>query len=116
LSGEQEEKLINATCPDCRGPLTEVRHEGGPVEYRCLVGHRFSARILLAAHSEAEEKALWAAVVALEEVSNIVRELAPHLATEIGDRLRTQAQERMKQASAIRGLLLRLAPFQVDGM
>jgi hypothetical protein len=35
------EHLIEGACPECRGPLTEVR-DGDIVEFRCLVGHRYS--------------------------------------------------------------------------
>jgi hypothetical protein len=35
----RETRLINVSCPDCRGPLSEVI-EDGVREYRCLVEHR----------------------------------------------------------------------------
>jgi len=102
--------LIEATCPDCRGPLTELRHEG-IYEYRCLVGHRYSAPALLAAHSETQERALWSAVLALEESAVIARELAPQFSEAVGAKLIEQAQGRLQQASDIRAILLNLEPF-----
>ncbi len=45
--GEQR-RLINATCPECRGPLSAVT-TGGIVEYQCLIGHRYSPQGLLIA-------------------------------------------------------------------
>ena len=60
-------KLIEASCPDCRGPLSMVQTNGSPIEYRCLVGHRYSRMSVLECHSEAQETALWAAVVALKK-------------------------------------------------
>jgi two-component system, chemotaxis family, protein-glutamate methylesterase/glutaminase len=103
---------LNATCPDCRGPLSEVV-EHGIRDYRCLVGHRFSAIGLLRAHSEAQERALWAAVVGLEEAAIIARETAawmPHASTT----LLRQADEKARQAQFIRGILEQLEPFQLE--
>ena len=83
-------------------------------EYRCLVGHRYSTRTLLAAHSEAQEKALWSAVVALEEAANIVNVVAPQFSDEAAARLRAQGDKRLKQASEIRAILQDLDPFHPD--
>jgi len=83
-------------------------------EYRCLVGHRYSTRTLLAAHSEAQEKALWSAVVALEEAANIANEVAPQFSEDAAARLRAQGDKRLKQASEIRALLQDLEPFHPE--
>jgi hypothetical protein len=91
-----------------------LRHADAVYEYRCLVGHRYSTRNLLAAHSEAQEKALWSAVVALEEAANIARELAPRFSEEAAARLRLQGENRLKQASEIRAILQQLEPFQPE--
>ena len=93
--------------------MTEVRLDA-VFEYRCLVGHRYSTRTLLAAHSEAQEKALWSAVVALEEAANIADEVAPQFTDDSAARLRAQGDKRLKQASAIRALLQDLEPFHPD--
>jgi two-component system chemotaxis response regulator CheB len=94
--------------------MTELRHDDGVFEYRCLVGHRYSPRTLLAAHSEAQEKALWAAVVALEEAANLAREVSPRFNEEVAGRLRAQGDKRLKQAAEIRGVLQDLEPFQTE--
>jgi two-component system chemotaxis response regulator CheB len=109
----EEKRLIEATCPECRGPLTEVRHDDIG-EYRCLVGHRYSARGVLQAHSEAEEKALWAAVVALEETANLVRAVSDQFPPNIVEHLIAQSETRLQQASEIRKLLQGLEPFQTE--
>jgi two-component system chemotaxis response regulator CheB len=105
--------LIEATCPDCRGPLSELR-DGAFAEYSCLVGHRYSPRALLAAHSEAQEKALWAAVVALEESANLAHRLAPRFKEETGNRLREQGNRRVEKAAIIREIASGLEPFVTE--
>lgn len=110
----EQEKLVNATCPECRGPLSELQPEDGPREYVCLVGHRYSARALLEAHSEAQEKALWAAVVALEESVNILKAVTPQFPPDISARLKEQGAKRLEYASRIRDVLQQLEPFRTD--
>jgi len=110
----ETKRLIEATCPECRGPLSETQEDGGPLEYRCLVGHVYSPRSLLQAHSETQEKALWAAVVALEEASQLVHSLAPDLPPDLVERLERQAQVKVRQATEVRRIIEGLEPFQVD--
>ena len=107
------EQLIQGTCPECRGPLSVVKL-GGVYEYRCLVGHTYSARTLLLAHSDAQEKALWSGVVALEEAMKIVEAVAPELRPEQAERLIAQAEVKQQQAREIRSILERLEPFQIE--
>src|SRR3954452_1274472 len=108
----REERLINATCPECRGPLSEVT-EDGVREYRCLVEHRYSAAGLLQAHSDTQERTLWTAALVLEEAAIIAREAATQL-PESAATLESQAQEKLKQSAAIRDVLSRLRPFVVE--
>ena len=108
-------RFINATCPDCRGPLTEIIQSLSDTvlhEYHCLVGHKYSAKGLLQAHSETQERALWAAVVALEEASNLVRDLGSEFRPELREILERQAQKKGEQANEIRAVLQSLEPFQ----
>ena len=109
----EAQKPIEATCPDCRGPLTEIQN-GDLKQYRCLVGHLYSARSLLEAHSETQENALWAAVVALEESANLVKAVAPQLPAELAQRLGQQANEKLRQAQEVRHVLEQLQPFQLE--
>jgi two-component system, chemotaxis family, protein-glutamate methylesterase/glutaminase len=109
----EDKNLIEATCPECRGPLTEIRHDE-ICEYRCLVGHRYSARGVLEAHSEAQEKALWAAVVALEEAANLTKQVASQFPPEVAARLITQGERRLSQAAEIRKVIETLEPFQTE--
>ena len=108
----ESRRVIEATCPECRGPLSEVR-DGGVTEYRCLVGHRYSPLSLLIAHSETEERELWSAVLALQEADVIASEVSTHLHT-AAETLRTQGAEKRRQADAVRAVLTNLRPFTTE--
>ena len=108
----REERLINATCPECRGPLSEVT-EDGVREYRCLVEHRYSVAGLLQAHSETQERTLWKAALVLEEAAIIAREAAKQL-PDSAAALEAQAVEKLSQSNAIKDVLAHLRPFLVD--
>ncbi len=103
---------IEATCPDCRGPLSVVR-EDSLVEIRCLVGHAYTAKALLTAHSETQEKALWSALVSLKETENIVEALADHLPSDLLAQLRSQVRKKQAQASVLQRILEDLEPFKL---
>src|SRR5206468_12340541 len=60
--GEQ----IPVSCPECNGPLYEVR-EGGLAHFQCFVGHAFSPESLSEQHTDAFERALWTAIRKLKE-------------------------------------------------
>lgn len=105
-------RSIEATCPECRGPLTEIRHDADMVEFQCLVGHRYSAKAVLNAHSDTEEKTLWSGVVALEEAATLVRAASPFLPPGVRECLAAQADERMQYAQTIREILRKLTPFE----
>lgn len=106
------EESITATCPDCRGPLSVVR-TGSLVEIRCLVGHVYSVQTLLAAHCEAQEKALWAAVVSLREPMVLVESLSDQFTPEQLQKLRIQAEKKQAQATILEEILANLEPFEV---
>src|SRR5205823_1475107 len=87
----ETKESIEATCPDCRGPLSVVKTDS-LAEFRCLVGHTYSAQGLLAAHSETQERILWSAAVALRETVNIVEAVADQLPPEEVEKLRLQVK------------------------
>ncbi|ORB15865.1 chemotaxis protein CheB [Mycobacterium noviomagense] len=60
------------TCPDCNGSLVAVS-DGN---YRCQVGHAWTADALLRARDEEVEDALWIAVRSLQEKAKLSRRLA----------------------------------------
>lgn len=110
----ETKRTIEVTCPECRGPVTEYRM-GQLVEYRCMVGHAYSPRSILECHGETQERALWAAVVALEEAANLVRCVASEFEPAVARSLEQQAGTKLLQAREIRRVLEDLRPFRVDG-
>ena len=105
------EHLIDATCPDCRGPLSKINDEVA-LEFQCLIGHRYSPAGLLQGHVEAQERALWAAVVALEETPNIVGAVASYVQPDVLQELRAEAEHKVQQAKQLRAVLNDLKPFR----
>lgn len=118
-SGLQQEspgmqpKVVDLTCPECRGTIWEVAK--GPItEYRCRVGHSYSPRTMLAEHSAAQEKALWAAVVALEEGAVLASKLASQLEPAAREQLLQESRHRQSQATMIRKLIEEQEVFSLD--
>ncbi len=63
------------TCPDCHGALWEI-DDGISFRYRCRVGHAYSEQAMISAQAESVERALWAAMRALEERVALIHKLA----------------------------------------
>jgi two-component system, chemotaxis family, protein-glutamate methylesterase/glutaminase len=96
------------TCPECSGPL---RQEDAPVPVRfeCQAGHGWSPESLLAAQAAGIERALWAAVLRLEERSrlhHVLAETAEHQGYPISaSGFRASARSARSSAREIRKLL-----------
>lgn len=77
MSDRQRQPGLPSTmsCPECHGVLWEVNDEE-LVQFRCRVGHAYSAEALLVHQSEQLEAALWTGLRALEEHSALARRLA----------------------------------------
>ncbi len=110
---EATKTSIEATCPECRGPLSVVRNDE-LVEFRCLVGHAYSARSLLQQHSETQEEVLWRAVVVLEETVKLVDAVAAEFPATVAAGLEAQARTKHRQAGEIRKILEQLEPFRIE--
>ena len=110
---KMEPVLTDVTCPDCRGTIWEVARGNG-FEYRCRVGHTYSARSMLAEHFEAQEKALYGAVLALEEGASLATRLADKVEPELSERLRDEARERSQQAEVVRKVLRDRQSFSLE--
>jgi two-component system, chemotaxis family, protein-glutamate methylesterase/glutaminase len=110
---EVDAQLTDLTCPDCRGTIWEVRR-GNSKDYRCRVGHTYSAKSMLAGHFAAQEKALYAAIVALEEGASLAARLADQFDPAFRERLRVEARQRESQAETIRQVLKERLSFEME--
>ena len=110
---EMTPKLTDLTCPDCRGTIWEIPRGNGR-EYRCRVGHTLSPKSMLAEHFAAQEKALYAAVVALEEGASLAQALADQFDPEVRERLQEEARQRELQAETLRTVLKERFSFSLD--
>ena len=101
-------ELANMSCPECGGPLSELR-EGRMPFYACRVGHRFSTPSLFAEQADAFESALWTAIRVLKEREDLALRLAERLerrgADLAGQRFRHTAEETRRQFDTLRGLV-----------
>jgi two-component system chemotaxis response regulator CheB len=92
-------------CPVCQGVLSEA--QTGEFEYfRCHVGHAFSMESLIREQSEGLERALWAAVRALEESAALSQRLSSSEKSELRHRFKEKAFTQAQQAEQIRHILL----------
>jgi two-component system chemotaxis response regulator CheB len=73
--GDRPGKVSVFTCPECHGTLWEA-DERGIVRYRCRVGHVYSAESMLAAQTDAVDRALWTALRSMEERAALTHRLA----------------------------------------
>jgi len=105
--------LTDLTCPDCRGTIWEVPCGNG-TEYRCRVGHAYSAKSMLSEHFAAQEKALYAAMVALEEGASLATRLAQTSSPELRDRLQDEAREREAHALVVKKVLRERQSFSLE--
>src|SRR4051812_41891614 len=108
-----EKASLEATCPECRGPLSLYKDDE-LVEIRCLVGHTYSPMTLLQAHVEAQESALWAAVVALREAGTIVDSLGGAFPLTTLERLRAQVEKKREQAMLVERVIADLEQFDLE--
>ena len=101
-----KEEIFNLTCPECRGPIRQFR-SGKLVQYRCRVGHSYSALAFAHDHQSTVERKLWESVLVLNESADIAEELA----SEYGDAYRQVASQRRNQAAALRDFLNGMTPL-----
>jgi two-component system chemotaxis response regulator CheB len=98
------------TCPECHGTLWET-NQNGLTQYRCRIGHAYSAENLIAHQSEVLEAALWTALRALEEHAALARRLSAK-ASDKGHQhsagaFAEQAVDSEHHAAVLRGVLER---------
>ncbi len=96
------------TCPECAGPLWEMRDEE-VLRFRCRVGHAYTAESMLSGKTEALEGALWTALNTLEEGAQMSQRLATESRARGHEHAATRFEERAhktrEQADLIRQAL-----------
>jgi two-component system, chemotaxis family, protein-glutamate methylesterase/glutaminase len=101
-------ELTPFTCFECGGTLW-LQEEYGTQRLRCRVGHMFSVDGLLLDKQTALERALWAAVVALEERADLSRRIIKRLERsgrrDRGNRYRSDITTAERQAKLLREVI-----------
>jgi two-component system chemotaxis response regulator CheB len=105
LEGAARGQPAGVACPVCQGVLSEAQ-PGLFEHFRCHVGHAFSMESLVREQGESMERALWAAVRALEESAALSRRLSASEKSELRHRFREKAVTQTEQAELIRQILL----------
>lgn len=105
LEGTEPGAPAELACPLCQGVLTEARTEVFQ-HFRCHVGHTFSLEGLVQQQSEEMERALWAAVRALEESAALSSRLSASGPGELRNRFAEKANTQLREAEFIRHMLL----------
>jgi two-component system chemotaxis response regulator CheB len=84
------------SCPDCNGSLISVSENN----YRCQVGHAWTADALLRARDDEIESALWVAMRSLQEKAKLSRRLAgqvnPGILSERYESIANEAEHAME--------------------
>ena len=96
--------LAALTCPECGGPLWEMRN-GELLRYRCRSGHAYTGESALAAKAEALDEALWEAYNALRESAIMARRLANEARERghhtVATRFEAREREQLRRSDAI---------------
>lgn len=106
LEGDGPTRPAELVCPLCHGVLSATK-VGSFEHFRCHVGHTFSRELLAQHQGEELERALWAAVRALEESSTLSKRLATsERDLDLQRRFSDKAATLSSHAETIRGVLL----------
>jgi two-component system chemotaxis response regulator CheB len=96
-------------CPDCGGPLRELDPDSVR-RYRCHNGHAYTAEALRAEQDESIERALWAALEALDNRGILLDKMARDAGRrgDVGgaDHFQRQAATSRMHAEELRRVLL----------
>ncbi|MBK7862618.1 MAG: chemotaxis protein CheB [Archangiaceae bacterium] len=95
---------VELVCPVCNGSMTQADLEGYQA-FRCSVGHVFSLDDVANEHSESVERALWAALRALEESAALSRRLTATSSGELRERHAEKARAQRQNAELIREII-----------
>jgi two-component system, chemotaxis family, protein-glutamate methylesterase/glutaminase len=101
IEKEQDGRPVDVTCPDCRGGLRQYQF-GQITEFRCRVGHAHSLLSMTETHRETQERALWAAIVALEEGAILSKQLADATGSHA---YVTEAEDKTRHAATLKDFI-----------
>jgi two-component system chemotaxis response regulator CheB len=87
------------TCPDCNGSLMSISENN----YRCRVGHAWTADALLKARDDEIENALWIALRSLREKAALSRKLANQVGSGMLHRRYTEVADEAEHAVMVLG-------------
>jgi two-component system chemotaxis response regulator CheB len=108
LSEERPGRLSAFTCPECKGPLWELR-DGELAHYRCRSGHSFTGESMLAGQSEYLDEALWAAYNTVIESALMAERLADEAGINghyaVAERFEDRVRLQRSRAHIVRGVL-----------
>src|SRR5262245_22477800 len=113
------ERATRISCPDCVGVLG-VRIDGdhGHLLFVCRVGHTFSIRDLLVGKEEQIETRLWSAIVALEELVEVLDDFGQRARrqelTDAARALDERARRTEAQIGALRSAIADNRAVEVD--
>ena len=96
-SNEHPGELAAFSCPECAGPLYEIR-DGELLRFRCRVGHAYTAESVLEEKSEVLESALYLALNTLEESATMSERLAARSRENSHDRAAARYEGRTREA------------------
>ena len=100
------EKLSSFVCPECNGPIWVSGDE-----YRCRVGHRFSAEGFFDSKEQRLESALWEALNVMQERIDVCRRMAERARENghvgVAERYDARALETEENAAVLRDLVYR---------
>jgi two-component system, chemotaxis family, protein-glutamate methylesterase/glutaminase len=105
LEGNEPGAAVELACPLCDGVLTEAQRDAYH-HFRCHVGHAFSLDSLVREQSEAVERALWAAIRALEESAALSARLSTRETGDRRERVTEKANSQRTNAELIRQIVL----------
>lgn len=97
-------QFLGFTCPECRGPLY-TKETGGPIEFRCRVGHVMSLKTLLDEENNMQERKLYEAIVALEEGADLAEFASGKMTDGEADRLKGEAKQLRHYSASIRQMI-----------
>jgi two-component system, chemotaxis family, protein-glutamate methylesterase/glutaminase len=101
----------NFVCPDCNGGLMKI-DEGN---FRCRIGHAWTADALIGARSDEIDNALGMAVRSLQEKAELADSLADKVSTgALKDRYLRTARDSRNAAEVLRDRLFELLPHTED--